>query len=287
MSRIYFHSIDHLVLDKPDVIQTSEVSGMSTRYLARNIARDICQNHLSTFTQIYSDSDNARIKAFLSIIPADNYLHEEFRRQNANRNSINLNQAFRTFLSSFEDHYFLIDGEKIDTQSFVDNTAIVAGSDIMKILTHIDCMCEQWGCIRGVDRSWLAFHIQNAINQGILSGDFYGDWQKIVNHLKQTDQSDIFMSYSACESFPNAYIANWMDTFNGDDDDSDDYYDQFDKLPEKEQWDMASVGHEKRFGSSRLISPENITELWSHEWHAFRLHSYLWNKTQEMEKINE
>lgn len=117
-----------------------------------------------------------------------------------------------------------IDGFPVHSLNLILNTAVVAGSDPMKLAAKIHGWCESHAWVDGPDRAWLADVIDEGLADGIYrrrllvqSGldpdsplEFQSQgWEDVQKLLRIQDDEPVVMPYSVCEQFPNPYIADW------------------------------------------------------------------------------
>lgn len=88
------------------------------------------------------------------------------------------------------------------------NTALVAGSDPIRLAAKIHGWCESHLWVDGPDRVWLA----GIIDQGLTAGLYRqgAGWDQIKAGLESRDDEPVVMSYSVSESFPNQFLGGWM-----------------------------------------------------------------------------
>lgn len=194
MSAIIFHSIDN-----DDV----EIAGAERANFAAAV-REIFDMSLGYF---FADKKgHFWIQDFL---PENHYL----------KNSDNINDIYsfkemlcRSIHYSFSDCHFIINNEQYNTFLLALNTAIVAGSDVVKFMTRIHAQCEIHCYVEGPNRKWLSDIIEKGYKSNILRPNMRRSggegWQDVIDLLRKRDDSPIVCSYSVCESFPNLTTSN-------------------------------------------------------------------------------
>ena len=171
MSRIYFHTKDKAV-----------AIGGSDRALMGYICKLMTIRMLDAIT--FTTKEVNRVCALL---PPDHYLR-------STRPGDEWAQRFEIFISVDENLGSL---PIFDLQL---NTAILSGSDAVKLSARIHGQCEVHGWFSTDNKNWLCSIIQQGIEARIFRDP---GWLK-VQHLAQNTKSDrIVMSYSVCNSFPN------------------------------------------------------------------------------------
>lgn len=109
--------------------------------------------------------------------------------------------------SNFLGTVFVVTGHEIDSWKLGFNTAIAIGSDIVRLAVKIHSKCEVHGFVEGKDRQWLSDIIADGQELAIYRPD--AGWDEVRELLLSRDDEPVVMSYSACEQFPNPYIADW------------------------------------------------------------------------------
>ncbi|RJQ46846.1 MAG: hypothetical protein C4534_02030 [Gaiellales bacterium] len=155
------------------------------------------------------------------------------------------------------DHFLLPDGTKVDPFESALNTALVAGSDPIKLGARLHGQCEIHTYVEGPDRRWLAGIIQQGLDHGIFRAD--AGWDQVVALLRKDHDSPVVTSYSVCDQFPNRHVAGWVPKHEHLDPDKAWY-----GLPEGERWGEAVKG-------LRRINAEEFPLVLSPEtWETFR-----------------
>lgn len=116
-----------------------------------------------------------------------------------------------------------VDGQAVHTTDLGFNTALLAGSDPVKLAAKIHGYCEVHCWVDGPDRSWLAGIMQAGLHGGLYRrGLWYSDapdgpadkwasqgWDEVIALLLSRADEPVVMSYTVCDSFPNAEFG-WM-----------------------------------------------------------------------------
>lgn len=226
MSRIYFHT----------PAETAAVSGRE-----RGLLSNLCSNALLFALGDLDFHDGAQ-PWILKHLPSGCYLH-----QHPDINSI------KTWLrvSSGSDARLYLRGESFDLFDVQLNSATVLGGDALKLAAKIHGQCEIHCYVEGTNRNWLASLIEDALNKAIFRKDL--GWEEVITLLRKADGSPVVCSYSVCEQFPNAGVANWTPP---KDEDGDDNHDAWFDLPNEEQWSLAMDGLRKHGGGLEMKPDE-------------------------------
>lgn len=310
MSRVYFHS----------PTTTAELHGSERAWL-RHLAQgpaDAAWN-LDTFDAV------DRAKQILDMVPeapegefGGNYLHrylrEALEQESTNKAAYEgwrpgqplrgptshepqgrLAASLRTRLHG-EGVTLNVAGVQLHSRNVGLNTALVAGSDPIRLAAKIDGWCESHAWVDGPDRAWLADLIDQGLKAGVFRrGFWYSDvpdgpkdqwstqgWEEVQALLRSRADEPVVMSYSVDESFPNRGIAGWEPTIDpswrpdwadGDghnewasltDAEREDYRrehadDQWYDLADTQKWEMAMAGLQQRRPWARL-APDNLAD---------------------------
>jgi hypothetical protein len=210
LSRIYFHTRDE---------GDAEVLGSERAHMGCTVS-DVAL----AFTPSFGDQ-------IVRFIPPGHYLREMDVNASAWRN------MFRATLNHGEKELLTYQGRPVATFDLQLNTALAVGNDPLCLFAKLHAQCEIHAWVEGEHRAWLA----DLIEQGRESG-LYRDgagWEAVVKLLRARDDAPVVTSYSVCDSFPNAYVANWQPptTKDGETD-----YDAWYELPKPERWDLAMAG---------------------------------------------
>lgn len=116
-------------------------------------------------------------------------------------------------------------GQKYDTWQTVLNTAMILGSDHVRLCARIHACCEIWGRIEGKNRKWFAEMCKQARAALVLRSD--QGWEDAIRVIEASDKSPVVMSYSVTEQFP----ASGLFEFNSDRD-----REKWEGMPFKKRW---------------------------------------------------
>jgi len=277
MSRIYFHT--------PSGI--AELRGSERAWL-----RSVAQGPAETAWDLDPHRDLERARTILALVPevpdgphGANYLHTYLRQaeaqEQANKRAYagwqpgqplagptshepqqKLINALRTALR-VDGLRMVVAGVDLHTANLDLNTALVAGSDPVRLAAKIDGWCESHCWVDGPDRAWLAGIIDQGLTAGLYrKGLWYSNtpdgprdqwsdqgWGQVLELLRARDDEPVAMSYSVCDQFPNPEIA-------GQESAGDQWYD----LPEGEQWQTAMDGLRRDRPWARL-APDTLAEV--------------------------
>lgn len=190
-------------------------------------------------------------------------------------------------------------GQRLHSSSVDLNTALVAGSDPVKLAAKIHGWCEVHCWIEGPDREWCAQIIDSGLRAGLYRrGLWYADqpdgpldkwsdqgWSDVLALLRERGDGPVVLSYSVCDQFPNRSVAGWEPPTDVDltpgwakdseqgraewaamsDEDRADYCaetggDLWDELPGDEQWELAMAGLRRERPWAR-IGPDTLAEV--------------------------
>ena len=182
MSRIYFHS-EH---------GTAEVSGVE-----RHNAGRIC-NHLLILALGADSEFDDNHSPLRALLPPGHYALSSGR----------FLSSFRVACSGFDDMVLSAGGVQSTPFSASLNTALVMGSDPIRLLARLHGQCEIHAYVEGPNREWLAGIISEGLRSGVMRGRCH--WEDAVTLLRSGDDSPVVTSYSVCESFPNRDVAGWV-----------------------------------------------------------------------------
>lgn len=209
MSRIYFHSPSG----------TAELHGSERHWLDR-VANGLAEAawNITTFERA------AEVMA-MAVDPAD-YLLKDLQAVQAWRDDF---EARRRLVRSLnlslrvQGLDLLVAGHRLRTANIDLNTALVLGSDPVRLAAKISGWCEQHAWVDGPDRAWLADLIDEGLTAGIFRrGFWFADvpdgpkdkwsdqgWDAVQAHLRSSAVEPCVMSYSVTSGFPNSSIAGW------------------------------------------------------------------------------
>lgn len=264
MSRVYWHS-QH---------RTVELCGSERAWLGH-----IAQSMADAAWDLHGVSGLDRAVEIVSMIPERErgYLQDDLvaaRRSSAQR----LVSSLQTRLH-VDNMPLDIAGHRLWTDNVALNTALVAGSDVVRLATKIHGWCEVHCWVDEPHHEWLASIIDKGLATGIYRRGLWYEpmpgakkkwsiqgWENVLELLHTPDTGPVVMSYSVAESFPNADVAgwdlstppewrpDWADDDEGarewddmDEDEQEEYRhdharEAFYELSDDEQWDRAIAG---------------------------------------------
>lgn len=246
MSRVYFHSVD----------DDAEVRGSERAYaglLTTALTMAVFENHIER----YGDEQPLKL-----VLPPESYLQTTAPQR--------FYETFRTWLQVGygDDAYFILGDNHVSSWNVILNTITVIGNEPLKFLARMHAQCEIHGYVEGCDRKWLA----DIINAGRKDGLYRRNagWESAVALLESADDSPVVMSYSVCEQFPNAGIANWYQWPDGAEHDYgkltetqkeafDEHSDKWHDLTDDERWRRGIDGLRAKGGNLR-IQPDGFAD---------------------------
>lgn len=211
MARIYFHS-EH---------DTAELRGSERAYMG-----NMCMNQLLLSMDLYDRFNGDKPHWAAKLFPVDHYIHRGYGRRSQQ-------EAIQTALAVGQDTLTLPDGRTTTAFSASLNTAIRIGGDALRLMARLHGQCEIHCWIDGTNRAWLA----DIIEQGRVRNLYRADqgWEAVATMLRSRDDGPVVCSYSVCESFPNAGVAEWEAP---EDEDGEPNYDAWYDLPHEERWTL-------------------------------------------------
>jgi hypothetical protein len=113
-------------------------------------------------------------------------------------------------------------GHRLRSADVDRNTALVAGSDPVRLAAKIDGWCECHCWVEGSNRAWMADIIDDGLRAGLYRrGLWYADgpnapkdrwsdqgWGEVLTLLRSRDDEPVVLSYSVCDPFPYAFISD-------------------------------------------------------------------------------
>lgn len=189
-------------------------------------------------------------------------------------------------------------GHRLHSNDVDLNTALVAGSDPVRLAAKLHGWCESHAWVDGPDRAWLADIIDQGLRAGLYRrGLWYADqpdgprdkwsdqgWEGVLALLRSRDDEPVVTSYSVCDQFPNRHIADWRppdlpegwvpdwaatdgrnewDAMSADEQTSewrDHALDRWYDLPAEQRWDLAMAGLRRERPWGRL-APDTLAEV--------------------------
>ena len=173
MSSIAFHSVD----------KTVRVGGRERAYCAVFIDR-----------------------FFAGIVDIEGMMMFDGPRKNAICHALKITSHtnLRYVLSTNFDSTRTIDGEEWNLFNCALNTMVVLGSDPMKFIARVHAQCEIHAWVDGPNRKWFADIVDEGVKIGVLRKETQGyeGWEEVAKLLHESDEGEVVMSYSVCDSFP-------------------------------------------------------------------------------------
>lgn len=252
MSRVYFHSPSG---DAELYGSERAYAGIRTGDMAFSF---LGLNHFST---------KAR-ETYLPLLPGS-YLHtvkpERFL------------ESFRVWWGgSLTDEKFRVGDVTIDPWNLTLNTAIVAGSCAIELLARIHASCEIHGYVEGPHREWLADIISAGRMDKVLRAN--QGWEDVETLLRARDDEPVVMSYSVCDSFPDAWkVMGWGS--EEDYEQEENRYNKWEALGSEGQWDLGMKWLRK--------TGEGSVDLHPDMWGLRGFGDPAWSVFDLLEAINE
>lgn len=103
-------------------------------------------------------------------------------------------------LSSFGYPKLNFGGKTWPTWVVRSNTAMLLGSDLVKLCVRIHNECEHWARVEGENRKWFAGLCESALSAGIF-GKGVG-WEQTIESIRSAEDSPVVMSFSVSGGFP-------------------------------------------------------------------------------------
>lgn len=295
MSGIYFHTPS----------KQAELRGSERAWL-----RQVARGPADAAWDLNGSSGFDRAKAILDLVPevpdgldGANYLHTMLRAAVQNKDNPEprwaLVRALKTTMR-VDGLRMLIAGVELNTDNISLNTALVAGSDPVRLAAKINGWCESHAWVDGPDRAWMADIINEGLRAGIYRRElWYADtsdgphdkradqgWGQVVDLLRARDDEPVVMSYSVTDGFPNPWIAGWDPPIDpgwlpdwADGDGHNEWIamsgaeragwrrehadEQWYDLPADQQWELAMAGLRRERPWAR-IGPDTLAEVTFH-----------------------
>lgn len=190
-----------------------------------------------------------------------------------------LTSELRTTLGFSPEPILMKDGEPLDSFDYSLNTALVAGSDPVRLLTRLHGQCEVHAWVDGPDRAWLADIIDEGVETGVLRSNTvappqvgrYYEWSEIAEFLRSDDTTEVVTSYSVTEGFPDPRVIGWVPSGGvPDDDDGDAISDAWAELSREEQWSIG-MAYLRESSGTQLQPSDWATVRFGHKISAFNL----------------
>lgn len=183
MSRIYFDALDG----------NAELRGSERAYAGMTTTNLLVQALRLDSSMFFEDSP-AKPNPIRTIVSKNSYI--------ASMNLYGVQYA-RTLTTAIQglgvDFVFPDHNKGISSFTIALNTALVAGSDQVKLLARLHRQCEIHAWIDGPNRAWIA----DIIKQGLSSGIFRAgqQWEDVEALLRNNNQNPVVTSYSVTDSF--------------------------------------------------------------------------------------
>jgi hypothetical protein len=253
MSRIYFRSPEG----------EAELRG-SERAYAGVLCNDLMYVALDLDNSHYLPEWEQQM--WSNVIPADHWAYKNGKLDGG---------GVRLYVSGRSESTLPMDGEQIDTFSMSLNTALVAGSDAVKLLARLHGQCEIHCWVDGPNRAWLAGIIERGRKTHVLRPN--QGWENVVELLRSRDDSPVVTSYSVCEGFPrpDLDLDYWPE---GDEDSDDERYDKREKwweFPAARQWEGCMKTLREHGGRLELRPDDWEDYHFRHGVNAFEYRAYL------------
>jgi len=161
-------------------------------------------------------------------------------------------ERVRTYLSIglSGDGAILHNGKRVPGFDLILNTALVLGSDPIKLCARIHGQCEIHAWVAGPNRRWLAGIVRDGRQRNVLRANM--GWEGAADFLEALDSEPAVLSYSVCEQFPGSFVLPADHPARAND--GDGWY----ALSGEEKW---------RLGIAWL--PDNAPELTPDDWTGY------------------
>jgi len=178
MSRIYFHSEDG----------EAEVRGAE-----RAMMGNLCNDWLVDGLRVNQFASEEWLAALAALLPGAQPMYQRDVWADTLRIRYHL---------AHED--ITLDGQQVGLFAIALNTALVLGSDPVKLCARLHGQCEMHCYVEGPNRAWLADIIEQGQAIRLLRDDM--GWEGVITLLRSRDDGPVVCSYSVTEGFPNAGI---------------------------------------------------------------------------------
>lgn len=111
-----------------------------------------------------------------------------------------------------ETYFVPIAGIRLRTSDVELNTALVAGSDLIRLAAKLSMWADRFPFVEGPDRAWLADLIEQGLKSGMYRRTLNGydlGWPAVVEFLRSRDDEPVVVHYSVEDSFPSRSVADW------------------------------------------------------------------------------
>jgi len=231
MSRIYFHS-QH---------GDSVVSG-TERYFMGGFIGNLFEVSLGLGMD---DDTPSSPSIYRGLLAQGHYLHGIHGKQ--------FTESLKCALSVMMGEVFRVEGKPVNLFSAQLNTALNIGGDEVKLMARLHGQCEIHCYVEGANRDWLAGIIERGIKIGLFreAEDWKTGWSNVITLLRSRNDCPVVTSFSVCEQFPNAGVADWEVPVVDGEKNWDAWYD----LPSEKQWELSLQG--LRAQPSLEMKPDN------------------------------
>ncbi len=232
---IYFHSYN----------QEVRITGR-LRFQAREFATNVTLTALNLFSDVNVGGYNNPLAAYFPNI--------------ANMSAQDQHDQMRTAIKVNElyDCHIDVGDKRLSLDHIAMNTAMSLASDPMKLLIRLHAQCEIHAFVEQQNKAWLARIVVDGIKTGLYKK---AEWQPVVELLQSSEIGPVVTSYSVCEQFPNATVANF--TPEARDEDGEPDYDEWYELSKSQRWELAMIGLRTTWKNKQVgLKPENWNDYY-------------------------
>ena len=160
------------------------------------------------------------------------------------------------FLKGGTNEEIIVKGNAIDIFTLSLNTALVLGSDPVRLLARLHGQCEIHCWAEGKNKLWLADIIRAGRKHNLYREN--QGWQSVLKLLERHNTDPVVCSYSVCDSFPNYSCLPKDHPLKQSHDER--RFDQFHEIPDDEKWKSCMEGLRKMKGLE--LTPDNWDEFY-------------------------
>lgn len=276
MSRVYFHFEEG---------PTLELMGMERHYLGGLVEQTVLG--AIGFTVRGYDLDRMVKEHFGPLIPPEWWHSGRDSREGQ------VAQDFALYLNGHSESFLTWKGKPIRSFALRLNTAIVAGSDPIKLAAKLHGTCEIHAIVEGKDRAWLADVIEEGLDSRIFRRSYPAakspvaelmvlmkqkvdnpedlkvvehsmGWTEIIEQLRANDQGTVVTSYSVTDGFPQM-PHDWAPDGDPLEDENEEFVRREEAwldLSEEEQFRLSLAAIRERYNNPP-ISQETLPKLFS------------------------